>query len=335
MKSKALTLALLAFAPQVAGVSPLQAAERMVIPIHATERYGITHYEIEVRIGGVPVEALLDSGSTGLYVLADAVQGQTFEQTGRQMHTGYSNGQRLQGDIAIADLSFADGSVQQKVPIGLIQDINCDPANKRCTLPPEQRKTGDILGKGAFQAIIGVSMPSATLKKPIPNPLTRFADSWILDLPRPGHKEGQIILNPSAEEVAGFKRFPAGTGPNVGGGRDNPIPGCLTIAHPARRYCGPIVLDSGNPVITVITDEPQHRLPPGTPVTMAFGPDEASQLKAGFTVGRAKGDSTTVLVGPFPYYQQPPTRVLIGVEVYKHFAVLYDEKNAEIGLKPF
>ena len=55
---------------------------------------------------------MLDSGSTGLYVLADAVQGQTFEQTGRQMHTGYSNGQRLQGDIAIADLSFADGSVQ-------------------------------------------------------------------------------------------------------------------------------------------------------------------------------------------------------------------------------
>ncbi|BCH53213.1 hypothetical protein ACQZ61_18755 [Agrobacterium vitis] len=335
MGKKILTLILLLSWISFNHCSEVMADERIVVPIHALERHNIVRYWIPVKIGAKTVEALLDTGSTGLHVIGETVSNEDYSPTGQQMRYSYSNGQTILGDVATAQVSFADTAETKTIPIDIIRDLTCNQTVKRCLMPLEKRleDPGQLLGKENYQAIIGASMPAPSLKTTAPNPLVSFGDAWIIRLPRSGENEGELIINPTSDEVAGFVRFPAGQGPNQGGGRDNPLPGCLTIESSRKQYCGPIVLDTGNPQILVIAPEQFHVWRPGTKVAMSFDDGRNPSLKASFSIGKGMTDSTRLAVGPFPNFHQPPTRVLVGVEVYKHFSVLYDYKNGQIGLK--
>ena len=93
------------------------------------------------------------------------------------------------------------------------------------------------------------------------------------------------------------------------------------------------MLDTGKPVVTVITDQfKDGRVwSAGSPVELSFGSGKDA-LGAKFEV-EPKVFPTRVLLGPFPKLQQPPTRVLAGVEPFLLFDVLYDGTNAKIGLR--
>ncbi|MBB4007591.1 pepsin/retropepsin-like aspartic protease family protein [Allorhizobium taibaishanense] len=335
MRHKALVFLLLLSGSSIVDVSEATAGERMVVPIHALERHDIVRYWIPVKIGAKTVEALLDTGSTGLHVMGSTVSNQDYAPTGQQMRYSYSNGQTILGDVADAQVSFGDAAETKTIPVDVIRDLTCNQTVKRCLMPLQKRleDPGQLLGKENYQAIIGASMPSPSLKATAPNPLVSFGDAWIINLPRSAQTEGQLIINPTADDLSGFVRFPAAEGPNEGGGRDNPIHGCLTIEKSHKPYCGPFVLDNGNPKVLVIAPEPFHDWRPGTRATISFGDDSTPALKASFSVGSDMTDSSRLAVGPFPNFHQPPTRVLVGVEAYKHFSVLYDYKNSQIGLK--
>jgi hypothetical protein len=153
-------------------------------------------------------------------------------------------------------------------------------------------------------------------------------------LPEPGSKSpGELILNPNADDLKGFVDYPAFTGGSAGAGRDNPIPGCIKNDGNGRSFCGPIVLDTGKPVVTVITDQfkDTHVWSGGSPVDLSFGSGGAA-VDAKFVVKPATFP-TRVLLGPFPKLKQAPTRVLAGVEPFLLFDVLYDGANATIGLR--
>jgi hypothetical protein len=320
----------------LARISASIAQDRIVVPIHALERHGTVRYWIPVTIGGKTVEALFDTGSTGLHVMSNAINGGDVTPTGGDSRNSYSNGQTLHGDIATATVSLGASAPQQMIKIDVVQSISCDAPIKRCQTPANKRhaNAGELIGEGNYSAIFGASMPSPSLQRPVGNPLVKFGDAWIVRLPGHGEKTGALIINPDANDLKGFVLYPAGQGPNQGGGRDNPIPGCLGIEGSSKQYCGPFVFDTGMSSVFVITTQDLHILRSGTKVTMAFGEGSDHALKAGFKVDDAQMNPARVAIGPFPNFHQAPTRVLIGVEGYEHFSVLYDYKNGQIGLKP-
>ena len=225
------------------------------------------------------------------------------------MRYAYANGQVLSGMLARADVSLGDYKTTKRIPIDVVDGVRCSLFLDRCRKPIAQRLVdpGQALGDKNYHAIIGVSMPHHDLRTKVPNPLMSFGDAWIIDLPPPGKGTGRLIINPTASDMNGYIRFPAEKGPNVGGGRDNPVPGCLTNDENHESYCGPFVLDTGNPRILVITGRHFHVWRPGTKATIRFNPDHGQPLLADFRVGVDNMDATRVGVGPFPEAHQPPS----------------------------
>jgi hypothetical protein len=304
------------------------AADRVVLPIEQRLTVGAVLYSIKVGVEGTPVDLLLDTGSTGLRVLHSSLPATTTFAGGQHTKEGYDNGVRLDGLETAAHVSF--GSLTQSTPIELIESAACDPAYPTCVVA----KKGPSAAWGGLQGIVGISLEAPGTKTPVSNSLNGLAASWIVTLPEPGSKSpGELILDPNADDLKGFVDYPAFTGGSAGAGRDNPIPGCIKKDGNGKSFCGPIVLDTGKPVVTVITDQFKDTRvwSGGSSVDLSFGSGE-SAIDARYVVKPATFP-TRVLLGPFPKLKQAPTRVLAGIEPFLLFDVLYDGANATIGLR--
>jgi hypothetical protein len=191
--------------------------------------------------------------------------------------------------------------------------------------------------KGFFHdldGIVGMSLSAPGAARPVPNPIQSVASAWIIELPEPGSKApGQLILNPSPDDLKGFTRFPAGTGSDVGAGRDNPVPACIKNEGTGRSFCGPLVLDTGKPSITVITHEfkDTRYWTAGSRADLTLG-EGPTALTAKFTV-KPSLVPTQVFLGPFPNFEQPAPRILAGDETFLLFDVLFDTANEQVGLR--
>ncbi len=313
--------------------------DRIEIPIRQTTLSGgEIRYSILIQFEGGVIDAALDTGSTGLRVLASAVSPSSYSATRHRLAYGFASGNTLLGVVANANIAIGDARASTIVPIHLVETIRCNEKVSDCPASkasPQDRDYG-LIGNDGFRAVIGTSMPSHRLSVDVPNPLIAIGGAWIVLLPLPGEPTlGKLIVNPSADELSGFTRFRAGLGENIGAGRDNPLPGCLINNGNRRNFCGPVILDTGNPQVTVITDifsENKIWLP-GTDGTLAFDDENGQRIAARFTVS-AGSSPTHVRLGRFPKFGQPPPRVLAGILPYLMFSVLYDYENNVIGLKP-
>ena len=320
------------------------AGERIDVPIKQTVRDGVVRYSIPVIIGGKTLDAMIDTGSTGLRVLGDGLPTSSYTPTTPAGEYSFANGEDLIGPLAVATIGLGDETHTASVQLGIVDGIYCIPDTPFCTLLDQQRRTGhtsdeminaEVIGNGAFGGIAGISLPSPTLSTGVPNPLLSFGKSWILILPLPGQSApGHLIINPTDDETAGFVRFPAGTGSNTGSGRDNPLPGCLVDESNGEKVCGPVIFDTGTPGVMAITDDSRAKdlWPDGRKGGLRFDAPDGAVVSATFKALDALSLSR-VFVGPYVEYKSPPPRVLAGVEPYLLFDVLYDYANRQVGLK--
>ena len=262
-------------------VAPLAlAAEtppRVEVPIYQTVLSdGAVRYWIPVAVGGNgPVRAMLDTGSFGLRILAQATPPNSYTTTGVQRTYAFQSGASLHGIIAEAVVDIGGAAAQAPIPIQVVQSVNCVPNKPACPVSKVSARDyligGDGLAGEGFPAIIGLSLRSAGVVPAANNPLGLIGvRTWIITLPLPGDAEpGQMVLNPGRAETARFKLFqmprqPAGgagggaggRGGAGGGGRsaggdkgaagwqDLVIKGCLG-AEGARDFCGATRVDSG------------------------------------------------------------------------------------------
>jgi hypothetical protein len=303
------------------------AGERQSVPIEQHVAPEGILYSVVVGVDGKPVDLVMDSGSIGVRVLGSSLPGSLASADDPTVFEGFANGVQLHGQRTTTSLTF--GTLSTSLPIEDIEKADCAPRLPKCLVAKSP--------KGFFhdlQGIIGISLESPGLNRPISNPLQGVASAWIIELPEPGSKSpGQLILNPSGDDLKGFTDYPAGTGGRVGAGRDNPIPGCIKNDGNGRSFCGPVVLDTGKPLVTVITDEfkDTRSWTPGSPAELSFG-SGAAALVAKFTV-KPSVPPSRVLLGAFPLIGQPAPRILAGAEPFLLFDVLYDATNEKIGLR--
>jgi hypothetical protein len=295
----------------------------LTVPISQTVMQdGTIRYSIWVKVGNRTVEAMLDTGSTGLRVLPPVVPG---DLTGLPTEAEYPDGVKLEG-LRIP-LNVEIGSLSGPMQVGVVDKPECETTETNCPVP----KHGDTFLIGSdgrtghgYSAIIGIGFSERS--PDIPNPLEALgASQWIVELPLPNDPSstGLLILKPDAAARSGFKMAPS-----VKGGD---FFGCLQTKKPEQMICGPVVLDTGAPEIVAYSQDAQTSefWPPGRAASFRFrsgqtlsfdtgGKGEMSQVTVLTAKNRSGYGDAFISAGLFPFY---------------FYDVLYDAAAHKVGLK--
>ena len=326
--------ACLAATPVLAG-----AQERLALPITQTQLPdGDIRYAVPVSIGGgQPIQALLDTGSTGLRVINGSTGGGYYQNTGTASLYIYGSGERLGGTIGLSEVGFGSASTAAPVPIELVNSISCmafapDCAAAKLSLADFGIGGDGIAGQG-FQAILGIGlMPTGATDTSNPLPAAG-APRWIVQLPLPGSAEpGALILNPSTAEAQDFQSFPlspSATRAGQSAGWLDTLPACLNNISTGQKLCGPALLDTGAPGIIAyqqgVDESPLWS--PGDQTALQFATPGDGSLTLPFAADRVFGSGLL---------QAPPNggpAVVAGVLPFFAYSVLYDATAGSIGLK--
>lgn len=236
-------------------------AARVVVPITQWRLSdGTLRYSVPVRIGGgPPIAAMLDTGSFGLRVMANAVSPRQYEPLQAVRRYRFGSGVLLEGTLAKATLRIGGAATDGPVVVQVVQAIRCTAVQPDCPAarlsPADYRIGGDGLPREGFAAILGVSMRVPDAPSPALNPLDFVgARRWIIVLPRPGDSApGKLIINPNARDLAGFRTYPVSLEPMEEAGasgaamRETEMPGCLDEQASDPSGCAPVTMDTGNP----------------------------------------------------------------------------------------
>jgi hypothetical protein len=344
MHRSRLVWGLFLFAQIVITSSGALASERIEVPIKRTVlSNGDTRYSIPLAIGGSPIEAMLDSGSTGLRVLRSAVLQTDYVITDKSTVYSYGSGVRYTGKIANAVVTIGGVSTNRPTPIEVVNSVDCVNDKPRCPASrvsaADYRIGGSGLPKQGFYAIIGVNMARGI--DDAANPLPRLgAHDWIILLPKPGDPDpGKLILNPNAADRAGYTLFRTDeTFRHSPGAFHDAIAGCLVSGQMGggeqKKICGPTALDTGVPAVDISSGNSSdllgwgERALTGAPMEFIFKNDQGSQLSAKFQAN-SKGP-WAIFTALHP--NQP--RALISASApYFEFSVLYDQEHGIIGLR--
>jgi hypothetical protein len=295
-------------------VAPALAEARTVIPIHArTLTDGVRRYSVPMAIDGQAVEAALDTGSTGLRLLS---AGAATPSRGRRAHYVFSGGVELDGVQAPADLRLGD--LEGRSDVQHVTKVGCIAARPDCAGSlglQDYGFEGDGLRGEGFRAILGLSLAAAAKDHPLRQ---LGARRWIVSLPS-GGADGELVIDPTDEEVAGFVVLPLKSSLGWrGDGAHDSVDGCVRSGS-GQEACGPVLLDTGAA---------------GAAVVNAGGDD--SGWTAGASLTFAGGTLPPVTLGRVAAGRGadlPRPMILAGAAPYLVFDVLYDPERRVIGLR--
>ena len=239
-----------------ASSSAAEPSERIDLPVfqHRLSNGDIRFY-VRVRVGGgAPINAMLDTGSFGLRVLARALAPTQYAPTAINRGYGYGSGVVLHGPLAQARITVGDAAIAAPISIQVVESVDCNARKPNCPAarlaPSDYGIGGDGLPREGFDAIMGISLRESDAPGAAINPLVALGKRWIVILPKPDERApGRLIVNPSADDSARFN--PAGVHPlpPLRDGRkqvmDAAIPSCPDAPLDRQASCAMMSLDSG------------------------------------------------------------------------------------------
>lgn len=294
---------------------------------------GERRYAVPIKIGNTPVEAGLDTGSTGLRVLPNVLAASDATHDGDSDRYGYGAGTEFVGKTGTAAVTV--GNISGTSSLQLIETMDCLPGKPHCPASRIPMEKFGIEGSGfpgeGFRAILGINMAGADVASPLS---AIGAKSWIVELPRPGDNgPGKLILNPGNEEVKDFAFLPIVPAfSRQRGGLHDSIAGCLINIPNKTKACGVALLDTGAPGIRLVNGSlGRTPWPNGTAAALAFYDGSGTARAAEyFTVGlRTHASHLTFEEG-----SERTTAIFAGLSPYFAFDILYDPGKEEIGLRP-
>lgn len=300
------------------------AAPRQELPIRQTSLPdGELRYSVPVKIGSVTIDTMLDTGSTGLRVLPGVLGSSDYTATSASSSYDYGSGALLSGVIAKGAVQLGDLPTAT-VRFEAVDTVGCTAARPHCPASRMPQSAYGIGGSGfanaGFKAIIGTRFGSAEVDHPF-EPLG--IERWIVELPKMG-ETGRLILNPSADETAGYTLF------RMPDSRTSAIPACLVRLDTSDKVCGRLLLDTGAPGVLVENKGPLADLPwaKGTPAAIVVQNSDGVQMSMRFAVGASRNEFLALN----PDAHLPFTRIS-GLVPFGAWSVFYDAKARVIGLK--
>jgi hypothetical protein len=253
----ALLVGLVIFLPGTAALAADGSVTRIEVPVSQRRlSNGDVRFSVSVRVGGgIPIEAMLDTGSFGLRVMARALAPTQYGPTGITRGYGYGSGVVLRGPLARAVVTIGDATTGEPISIQVVQSVGCSQAKPACPAsrlaPGDYGIGGDRLRREGFDAILGLSMRGLDAPSAAVNPLLVMGSRrWIVILPEPGTgAPGRVIINPGDSDLAGFRPLQLRLMPARADGRpqvlDSEIPSCPEKPLEQQSSCPPMMLDSG------------------------------------------------------------------------------------------
>jgi hypothetical protein len=291
---------------RAAGQAFLLAAS-LVVPLHVVQgTHGEPRLGIDLTIGSDPVRVLVDTGSSGLRLLANVLHPDSARRSGHSAGGGYGSGLRLQGEEAYASLTIG-GAHGDGVPIELVDSYHfADNGPQR---------TPEMFG-GVFPGILGINLFSpprgACCMSPLPGLSDGIGKRYIL---RASFRGPQLILNPDDALAQTFTMADVG---------DNGWPqGCITVdGLLTYDFCGEVLFDTGSPGLTVFVTnavDGTGYAPPGAVAHLRL-----AQWDHDFTSGR--GVRIDVRQGPSPM-------IIVGLSALQQIDLLFDFDHRQIGVR--
>jgi hypothetical protein len=223
---------------------------------------------VRVRVGdGPPVPVVLDTGSTGLAILAKDLPAESHALPVGRFMEGWGGGSVTRGEAALAGVSIAGVSTTRQLSIGLVQSVGCLPGLRHCIkwVPP------------GVDGILGIRVnPRSLLTNPLAGLPRPYSQSWSVGLsstngtlelgaPIPAHPTAMFALSGVAPAAPSL---PSGLVPSPTQPATPPSssltslsqPGtsgvltdttglatmCWQVSRRARRLCVPTLLDTGS-----------------------------------------------------------------------------------------
>ena len=295
---------------------------RQEIPIARTRLAdGAIRYSVPLSIdGGTPLQAMLDTGSTGLRLVRQPLSAAK-PRDGASLDFAYTSGVMVSGHVAPVQLHLG-GAPAWSTSAHFIESIGCVEARPHC---PASMVSYDSFGFGGdgvpgagFPAVLGIAMRPVDAKHPWAHPLEAGAHRWLVEAPRAFDAHGRLVLDPSDDELRGFEYVPLVDGAGHGGVPADAVQGCVAIDDGSEQ-CGPLVLDLGaNGIRLAGASQPPSD---GAKVRIRIGTAEAR-----FTSGQRP---------PLDRFFPQQGRVTsLGALPFMFWTVLYDPAHHRIGLRP-
>jgi hypothetical protein len=302
-----------------------QQAPRSTVPIREVviAGAGSVRYAIEVVVNGVPILTGFDTGSTGLRLLPRAAARAQVAQSDVEETYSYGSGVKLEGKRALVGLSI--GAARGRVIVQAVNHVGCVAKQPDCPASHLAPSSYGLMGSGqpgqGFTAIIGTRLEIGRIANPFPG---LGVHRWIVHLPQRGRGTGTLVLNPDARDTAGFI-------PLTASGRGT-VRGCLALAlSGARSLCGPTLLDTGAPGLSVLGAERPPAWRPDRRARIGFAPTQPRPAPAiGFVTGDRDHGATA------NFKPQAGNQVVIhaGTLPFYAYDVLFDADANTIALRP-
>lgn len=314
-----------ALALVLACAGPAVAQTRAEVPIQAhVGPAGVARYTIPITVGGAEIQALLETGTSGLRLTPEATAATHYQASDKAASYSLPSGLKLSGADAVAKVAIGGLSAPGPTPLLIVREAACADARPLCQAVLAGTKAAQAQG---LNAAIGTNMSGGS-----DNPLVQAgAKRWIVELPQ-GSAPGRLILNPTEAEAADFVVFKLN--PLLARGRNpfhDAIEGCVIDIKAKQRFCGATLMDTASPgvYVTPAPRLPDKAWPAGTEAAMAFINDKKQTLAAGFTTDQGPATRFTIL----PASQFPATFIAAGSLPFQAYAVLYDAEAGVVGLK--
>jgi hypothetical protein len=300
---------------------------------------------LTLSFGGRQLQAVMDTGSTGVVVSASAIPG--FEQLPKDgpaklIYT--SSGRIMRGAWVRVPVTIAGANgasvTMPPIPVLAVTSIDCTENARNCTQSEDPHHVA-MIGMG-FGRGHGSEAEGSVAKNPFLNLSAPGAPSL-----HRGYlvtREGVQLRVPSTGAPAGFATVHL-TG-NERTGDWLSAPACIAIADHAPA-CGTVLPDTGLALMFLALPPDQIAgraipsggdlaLPPGTKVTITLAPvTRTANATAAYSFATGDMDnplapSRVILVG----HDDRPTYVNTGVHLLNGFDYMYDADEGIVGYRP-
>ncbi len=292
-----------------------------------------------------PIEAILDTGSSGLQLLANLLPPATLAAlTPGTISYGYSFvelGIDARGTVDSATVLLGGRATPSPIPIVVYDQLGCTSAS----LCPTDGGGLEPYVFNGYPAILGVGLRNSWAgSDAIGSPIAQLPGqpAFLVKAPEFGGDAGLVRIGPSAAEVATYSTYqlPADSlDPSLPNGtpswNDWAVPACIDDGSTGADYCGSALLDTGTPFIAIwwAGQMSTAELAPASNVSVSVGPASGPIGQFDVTVGSPPqfGLDDFVLAPQLPGYG---SLLVLGLPVFSRYDVLFDAARGQIGLLP-
>ena len=293
---------------------------------------------VPVTVGRQSAHLHLDTGSSGLRILAQAVDPDGVIRTGQRLRGRFGDGTVFEGEIAIAPVSIGPIDTTEPIAIHLVDAIRCPQENPECF---------ETYLQAGMSGILGVSMNARTgagegmeVYSPISRLPGNFDSGYIVRTGGFYSVDGILTVGLTPDNLANFQQMqvpqraePPSTFPDGSPIWDDDslrfqysLEG-RGLPRSMKQIAGGTLIDSGSAhIVLAVSENPYYsvRLLPGTVLTV--------RTPAGLD-WKVRSSNTRSLSQIFVRGMPRSPEQILGLPFFFNFEVAFNLADGTIGLK--